>query len=361
MRNFFTLIFSILVCISSSAQNDLGKSDDLQRIAIKPYYLDSKFKSKDGNVLLSKMNKLLTKEGLSSNYSRYIMWPSVDVLSQEATETAPVMYVTELDVTFYIADNINQTIYNQVSFTTKGVDKKADKSYYKALKKVKSTNSESIAFVNEAKSRIIEYYNSKCDFILNESKALAQRKEFDKAIYNVTSIPDVCKDCFMKGQDLAVEIYIKKLENECMELIAKAKSEKAKDNYDLAAELLGNILPDVSCYDEAQLLLKEIQDHRCAVALGKARGAWSSGNANEAGKWLGQIPSDSKCTKDAEMLVAEIKLKLKADEDRDWDFKLQVYEDKIEIEKAAIKAVRDVGVAFGENQQPTNINWISRY
>ena len=27
------------------------------------------------------------------------------------------------------------------------------------------------------------------------------------------------------------------------------------------------------------------------------------------------------------------------------------------MQKRAIQAVRDVGVAFGENQQPTNINW----
>ena len=33
----------------------------------------------------------------------------------------------------------------------------------------------------------------------------------------------------------------------------------------------------------------------------------------------------------------------------------------LEIEKNRIKAIRDIGVAFGENQQPTNINWISKY
>lgn len=361
MKKIFITLLILLVNITLFGQNNLGKSDDSQRIAIKPYYLESKFKSKDGNLLLSKMNKLLTKEGLSSNYSRYIMWPRVDVLSQEATETAPTMYITELDVTFYIADNIDQTIYNQVSFTTKGVDKKADKSYYKALKKVKSTNSDGINFLNDAKSKIIEYYNSKCDFILNESKTLASMKEFDKAIYNAVSIPDVCKDCYIKGQELAVKFYMQKLENECMQMISKAKAEKIKDNHILAAEILGNILPDVSCYDEAQILLKEIQDNKCAVALGKARGAWSAGNADEAGKWIGQIPANSNCSKDTESLIAEIKTKLKQDEDRDWDFKMQVYNDNVEIKKATIKAVRDVGVAYGENQQPTNINWISRY
>jgi hypothetical protein len=350
-----------LLTSSIGAQNDFGKSDDLQRIAIKPYFLKSKFDSKDGNLLLSKMNKLLSKEGLSSYYSRYIMWPRVDVLSQEPTATVPVMYVTELDVTFYIGDNVTQTVYNEISYTVKGVDKKSNKSYFRALKKIKSTNSESIDFINEAKSRIIEFYNSKCDFILEEAKSMAQRKEFDKAIYNATSIPEICKECYMKGQELSVDIFIQKMENECMELIAKAKSAKARDDYDYAARYLSSILPDVSCYDEAQLLLKEIEDHRCAVALGKAKGAWSSGDANTAGRWLSQVSTDSKCAKDAEALGNKIKAKLKVDEDRIWDFKLQAHNDRVETEKERIKAIRDIGVAFGENQQPSETNWISRY
>ena len=46
-------------------------------------------------------------------------------------------------------------------------------------------------------------------------------------------------------------------------------------------------------------------------------------------------------------------------EDREWDFILKIQEDQVALEKQAIKAVRDVGVAYGKNQQPTNINWIS--
>ena len=125
-----------------------------------------------------------------------------------------------------------------------------------------------------------------------------------------------------------------------------------------AANNLSGILPDVSCYNEALTLLKEIEDHRCAEALGKAKGAWASYNADEAGRYLGQVSADSKCYNEALSLGNEIKRKLKADEDREWDFKVKVHDDIVDMEKQAIKAIRDVGVAWGENQQPTNINWI---
>ena len=155
------------------------------------------------------------------------------------------------------------------------------------------------------------------------------------------------------------EIYMQKLNNECQEMLALARVAKSNDKYDEAANHLAPILPDVDCYADAQTLLKEIEDHRCAASLGKAKGAWSSGDSRSAGRWLGEVASDSKCYKEAVALGNEIKAKLKADDDREWDFKVKVHNDIVDIEKQAIKAVRDVGVAFGENQQPTNINWIN--
>ena len=308
------LIFSILCSFVVQGQNSLGEVDNTQRIAIKPYYSLTKIDNKNGNLLLSKMNKLLAKGGLSSYYSRYIMWPSIEVGSTEATATAPVMYVTEADVTFYIADNITQTIFGQISYTVKGVDKKENKTLYKALKKIKSTDSESIEFLELTKSKIIEFYNSKCDFILKEAESMAERKEYDKAINSLISIPEECTDCFIKCQDAAVNIYKQKMENECMGLIAKAKTAKVKDNFDLAVSYLSTILPDVSCYEDAQSLLKEIEDEGMTM-----------------------------------------------EEKREWDFKVKLHNDTINIEQQTIDAIKKIGVAYGENQRPTNINWISRY
>ena len=51
-----------------------------------------------------------------------------------------------------------------------------------------------------------------------------------------------------------------------MENIAQAKGAKAQNNWDLAANYLVSILPDVSCYVEAKSLLKEIENHKCATS-----------------------------------------------------------------------------------------------
>ena len=120
-------------------------------------------------------------------------------------------------------------------------------------------------------------------------------------------------------------------------------------NYEEAAYVLSGILPDVSCYDDALALLKEIEDHRCAEALGKARGAWASLNADEAGRYLGEVSADSKCYNEALTLGNEIKRKVKADEDREWDFVFKQQQDLVDINTQAIEAVRQIGVTVGEN------------
>ena len=359
---FYSILVSALFCmaaIESNAQNSLGKTDDVGRIAIKtivPGGLDIPAAAK--KILLTRMTQIASKNGLASYGSRFIMYPRVDVITKDILASAPPKHVYTLNVSLRIADNMTQTIYSTTDITLKGVDNNETKAYISALKGLSYRHRDVKGFVEEGKNRIIEYYNSQCDFIIKEAEALAGKKEYDQAIYTLITIPSVCKDCYMKGQDASVDVFKQKMENECMQNIADARAAKAKDNYDLAASYLSGILPDVSCYADAQALLKEIEDHRCAVALGKAQGAWASQNAREAGYWLGEVAADSKCNKDAMALGNQIKAKLKADEDREWDFILKVQEDQVALEKAAIKAVRDVGVAWGENQQPTNINWI---
>jgi hypothetical protein len=52
-------------------------------------------------------------------------------------------------------------------------------------------------------------------------------------------------------------------------------------------------------------------------------------------------------------LTAEISKRVKELDKREWDFQLKQHQDDVDLQKASIKAVRDIGVAYGKNQQPT--------
>ena len=308
-----TFLSTFLICFSVVGQNDEEKSDDMQRISITPVYHTSKFTEKDGSLLINKMNKLVSKDGLSSNYSRFIMWPRVDELSLEPTSTVPVMYVAELDVTFYIGDNITQTIYGQVNFTVEGVDRKSEKAKYKALKNIKSTNSECVGLLKQAKEKIIEFYNSNCDFIIKEAHTLAKANKHDAAIYKLTSVPNVCKECYDQCMDAVGPIYQQKI------------------------------------------------DRDCQMKLSKAEGIWNASQdmraAKEAGYILSTIEPGAACFKKAFSLSKKIEKKVSEIDKREWEY---ILTDQSQ-ESERIQAIRDIGVAYGENQEPTGYLWISRY
>lgn len=361
MKQIKYLLTLLIITTCLYSQNNRGKTDDVGRIAIAPIVGEIEdMPASAEKMLLNKMNQILSKNGMSSFSNRFIMFPNVTILDQNIIASAPPTHAYTLEITLSIADNKTQTIYHSASMEKRGVGKNPTKAYIQALKTLNAKHNDIKDLVETAKNKIVEFYNSECDFILKEAESKAKRKKYDEAIYELTSIPKICKECFEKGQDTAIEVYKQKMDNECMELIAKAKAAKAKNNYNLAASYLASILPDVSCYKDAQVMLKEIEDHRCNVALGKAKGAWAGGDSNGAARWLGEISTDSKCAQEASQLGSEIKSKLQADEDRDWDFKLRAWDDKVELQKNSIQAIRDIGVAYGENQQPTDITWISR-
>ena len=339
------LIFLSIICLPLflTGQNSKGKTDDFGRIALQTVVPEnSEAPAAAARILKNKMTQITTKNGLSSMGNRFTMYPQIDILTQDITSSAPPMHAYTLSVTMYISDLETQTIFASTNLTLKGVGKNETKAYISALKMLNANRPEVKGFVEEGKNKIIEYYNSQCDFILKDANAAAGRKEYDQAIYDLLLVPDVCKDCYMKAIDLTNDIYMQKLNNECQEMLAKARVAKSNDKYEDAANHLAPILPDVECYADAQALLKEIEDHRCAVSLGKAKGAWANRNSKEASKAISEISFDSNCYKEAQALAKEIASKLDEREKREWDLAYEKYNrDQTIAENAAAQDIED--------------------
>jgi len=361
-KNIFNLftILALICSINLVAQNKKGKSDDFGRIAIATIIPEnSDAPAAAARILKMKMSQITTKNGLSSMGDRFAMYPQIDILTQDITPTAPPMHAYTLSLTLYISDLETQTIFTTTNLTLKGVGKNETKAYISALKMLNANRPEVKGFVAEGKNRIIEYYNAQCDFILKDATACAERKEYEKAIFDLLLVPDVCKDCYMKALDLTNEIYMQKLNNECQEMLAKARVEKSNDNYEEAASLLAPILPDVDCYSDAQVLLKEIEDHKCAVSLGKAKGAWANRDSKTASSALTEISFDSNCYKEAQLLANEIALKLDVREKQEWDLAYEKYNRDQEMTENAAQQdieIRNSNQAIKENSAGQDID-----
>ena len=307
----------VIACLMASmtfAQNQTQTMDDAARIALSAYMdPSSSIPNNAKKTLIDRMQKIITKNGMgSTKNTRFIMTANVRELNLEKSETAPVIYLYNLEVNFYIGDGIDGTLFSNCSLEVNAAGDSKEKAYMAALKRIKASDPQYQAFIDEGKKKIVDYYTAKCDFIITQAQTKAKNQDFDAALAELMQVPDVCKECYDKCMAAAQPIYQEKINQDGTKLLAEA------------------------------------------------RGVWSAGQdvaaAEAAAAILAQINPQSTAFVGAESLNAEIAKRVKELDKREWDFQLKQQQDQVDLEKASIKAIRDIGVAYGENQQPTTYN-----
>ena len=314
MKKCIILVIACLMASITFAQEQTQTMDDAARIALSAYMdPSSSIPNNAKKTLKDRMQKIITKNGMgSAKNTRFIMTANVRELNLEKSETAPVIYIYDLEVNLYIGDGIDGTLFSSCSLEVKAAGDSKDKAYMAALKKMKASDPQYQSFINEGKKKIVDYYTAKCDFIITKAQAKAKNQDFDAAIAELMQVPDVCKECYDKCMAAAQPIYQEKINQEGAKLLAEA------------------------------------------------RGVWSAGQdvaaAEAAAAILAQVNPQSSAFAGAESLNAEMAKRVKELDKREWDFMLKQQQDEVDLEKASIKAIRDIGVAYGENQQPTTYN-----
>ena len=310
------MVIACLVASMTFAQDQAQTMDDAARIALSAYMdPSSSIPNNAKKTLKDRMQKIITKNGMgSAKNTRFIMTANVRELNLEKSETAPVIYIYNLEVNFYIGDGIDGTLFSSCSLEVNAAGDSKEKAYMAALKKIKATDPQYQAFIDEGKKKIVDYYTAKCDFIITQAQTKAKNQDFDAALAELMQVPDVCKACYDKCMAAAQPIYQEKINQ-----------------------------------DGAKL-------------LSEARGVWSAGQdvaaAEAASAILAKINPQSTAFAGAETLNAEIAKRVKELDKREWDFMLKQQQDEVDLEKASIQAIRDIGVAYGENQQPVTYNVI---
>lgn len=316
MKNISLILGFLLANLAVFAQNTQGKADDAGRIVLTTVVsnqIEGMSPSVQSN-LQNKLNQIASKNGMGggSLNNRFILTTNVVVLSKDITPTAPVMHSYTLEVTLYIGDGIEGNLFSNLSVILKGVGETETKAYIAALRNLKDSDPKYQSFIEQGKKKIIEYYNSKCDFILKEAEMLVGRNEFDAAMSKLVTIPEVTKDCYDKAMDAIGPIYQKQIDRQCKMNLAEAmnawNASQDIDGAQRASSYLWNIDPNSSCFNEAQIFSKSIAK------------------------------------------------RIKEIDQRDWEFKMKQQQDNIDIQKATIKAARDIGVAYGNNQ-PQNVTY----
>lgn len=310
MKKVFLLSFAVVFNVLLFAQS---KSSDAGRIILNtvvPQQPEGLTGTAKAN-LENKLSQIATKNGMggSALNPRFVLAANVIVQTKDITPTAPPMHAYTIEVTLFIGDGIEGTKFASTSVTLKGVGETETKAYMMALKNLKVEDPKYQAFIESGKKKIVDYYISKCDFIIKEAQQLASRAEYGGAIAKLVAVPEVCKECYDKAMDAVAPIYKQQIEQICKMNIASATS------------------------------------------------VWNAGQnqaaASEAGKLLSGIDPNSSCYAEGKALSDKIAKRVMELDNREWNFQMKQYDNEVSLEKATIQAARDIGVAYGENQPQT--------
>jgi hypothetical protein len=329
MKGINPLFIFLMAIIFGYGQNSASKADDFGRIALNIYMPDDvlpEFPSVR-KMLEARLKAVASMNGMGANeaFPRFIITGNAYTTFDEVVPGISEKYVKEVEVLISVGDGIEGVEFASESITLKGIDDSESKAFLSAVKKLNPRNKLIKEFIENAKEKIIAFYNSKCDFILKEAETLNSNKDYDNALATLFEVPEVCKECYEKAMDYSTIVYRAKIENECQLKISDANSLIAQDKWDDAAATLIGVTPDMLCYSEVSGIQKKITDHRCNISIGKARGAWAKRDSRQASLFLSEVSYDSACHGEAVSLFKEISSAIDAQAKKEWDLAYEKY------------------------------------
>jgi hypothetical protein len=268
------ITLSLFICatfLNLTAQNKL---DDINRIVLNTYVpqqietLPSQAKS----LLENKLSQISSNYGMggSAINPRFVLMVNIAVLSKDIISGPPQMTSMNFEFTFFIADAIDMKKYANTSIEVKGVGvgNNETKAYIEAIKNINVNYQAIKKFIEDGKSKIINFYTTQCDFIIRDAISLSKKGEYDASILKLASVPDVCENCYIKAIDTMQFVYQQKVDKECLLIMRNAKSTwMANQNSDGAskvAEIINTISPFSTCEPDASTLMKQISSKLAA-------------------------------------------------------------------------------------------------
>lgn len=293
-----TLILVLVSCFAGLTAQ--VKSDDFGRIILNTYLPDDlKLPAEAKNALINKLNQISSNNGMGGSQinPRFIITANITVGTKDIIAGPPQMIAQNLDVTLFVGDALTNTIFSNTTLSIKGVGTNENKAYMEAFKMINPKNKEVSAFLEEGKNKIIKYYYEQCDFIIKDAQTLVKQQQYDKAIHDLSLVPEVCKECYYKCLDTLQTIYQKKIDAD-----GKVYLNQAKTIWTIEQNAVG---------------------------------------AEKAGDLINAINPLAACQPEVVKLMQQIEAKLKADEREKWLFKKKQYEDRIAMQKEQVRIAEE--------------------
>lgn len=247
----------------------------------------------------------------TSDFSRLVLAIKIHPTRQDVSATTPVRMSMEFEVFFSVGDITDNHVFKTAQITLNGIGMSEEQAYMAAFKTLAPNNANITKLLDETRIAAENYYITNCKQIIQRANNLKETENYDEAIYLLTSIPEVCTDCYGKCMKLATAVYKQRIDDQCKELLKKARLEwmngQDRKAASRAAEIMSGIDPNSSVYPEVKKLQNSITN------------------------------------------------KLNVDDRRDWELQMRQMQSRHETTLSLIDAAKSLGVAWLQNR-PQTIN-----
>lgn len=178
-------------------------------------------------ILESRLLAVLTSGGFggTSASSAITLVPTIQVTSKNITATAPPMHAVSFDLALHIVDLGSGIVFASAIEPIKGVGRDRRSALVNALSSVTSSSPELRKVVANARTRILDHFQTNCSSVINEARRFAQQGEHARALGLLRAIPVEAAACYQQAQEIAGPIIEAALAADCGKFLTSMKSE----------------------------------------------------------------------------------------------------------------------------------------
>lgn len=265
--------------------------------------------------LTQKLRQAVTQNGMEggAKFATFSLVGHATEGNKEALSGSRPLITLTLNLELFVGNNYTGEKFAATSLTLNGAGQSEAQAFSAAFAQINTGNARLQQFLKEAKEKVNTYYATQTPAILSRARAFATRHEYEEALALLSSVP-TCSSQYADVEDALVEVFQSYVD-----------------------------------YDGAQ-------------KVAAARAVWAAAQDKEAaakaGALLASIDPSSSAIPDAQQLAEQIRQRI----GDDWEFYKEIARETVAIEKSRLAAIRDIGVAYGENQKSTTLNehWMVR-
>lgn len=266
--------------------------------------------AKQAKLLKNKTKQIVTRNGLAATGShQFAIYADLQLLSETEAELLVSLTEIEAEVTFTIIQNDNNIIFGSTAVEVSGHGDNKQAAIMSAIRDLNPRSIEIVQFIDHTKKKMQVYYEQQCTMIIEDASKLAVMKQYEASIALLFSIPSTVS-CHSIARSRAMEVYNNYQNQKCREWTQLGRAYLENNQHDAALEVLAKVDPLSDCGVEVSSML------------------------SQAG------------------------VEVDAKEEKYWTELQRRYDNKIDLSKMRITAMRDIMVAYHQ-QSDTNL-WLIR-